>query len=315
MPVTGLGSQFSFKKETTYGTSITPDRGFTLISESLALEVARLQADTLKGGNYLRLQSSIRPGRKRGSGDLQSLLYDRGCGALFEAMLGTIGTTGSGPYTHTATMGATLPSYTGEVTIGATTGTMRKRMTGMMVDSWEIALTSGQLATLGLTWVYQNETLATASATAGAVASGQVPFTYADGAITYNGSSPGCVRSITFTGNNNLSSDDVCIGNTTISQPVRGGIGEITGQMEVELDPASTTLYTAYTAGTFANVVLTLTAGSNTLTITAAVILNGATPAVAGPGKVMLTIPFTVGAATTDASGFSIVAVNGDSTP
>lgn len=315
MPVTGLGSQFSFKKESVYGTGVVPDRGFTMISESLSLDVARLQADTLKGGNYLRLESSIRPGRKRGAGDVQSLLYDRGCGALFEAMLGTIDTSGTGPYTHTASVGATLPSYTGEVTIGGTSSVMRKRMTGMMVDSWEMSLATGELATLGLTWVYQNETIATSSSTAASVASGQVPFTYADGAITYAGGSAGCVRTITLTGNNNLSSDDVCIGSTTISQPVRGGIGEITGQMEVELDPASTTLYDAYVAGTFAEVELVLTAGSNTLTITANTILGGATPTVGGPGKVMLTIPFTVGADTTDASGFTVVAVNGDSTP
>lgn len=311
--VTGLGSQFSLKAESTYGTSVTPDRGFTLLSETLSLDIARIDSKTLKGGNYLTPQSAIRAGRKRGGGDVQGLQYNHGMGLLWTANLGTVATTGTNPYTHTVTMGGTLPSYTGEVTIGGTSSVMRKRMTGMMVDSWAVALASGENCTFGQTWVYQDETLATSSSTSASLASTLVPYNFADGTITLASSTAGCVRSININGNNNLAADDVCIGSTSISQPVRGGFAEITGDMEVELDPTTTNLYDRFVAGSWAALVLLMTDGTNTCTITANVILNGSSPTVGGPGKVTLKVPFMVSAPTTDASGFSVVMVNTDS--
>ena len=312
----GLGSGWSLKKESTWGTAVTPTVALPFISESLKLDIKRVESKTLKGGNYLDASDTWRVGGSVGAGDVQTLLYSSGATLLWEAMLGTIATTGAGPYTHTASSAGTLPSYTMQISYGGTSASYaRKRVLGAKVDSWEMKAALGAPVTLGTTWVYKSEVLAASTALDGSYPASQTAYSYADCVISGGGTPAGCVESLTFKGNNNLLKDQFCLGSTTITEPARNGRGEITGEMGVLMVANSTADYALYTAGTEVSLIATLTSGAKTLTITANVRIDGATPTVSGDGVIKLTIPFKVLAPTTDASGFTVVAVNSDSTP
>lgn len=310
----GLGSGWSLGKESVYGTSVSPTRQLPFLSETLRLDIARTSALTLKGGNTIEPSSSWRPGSRSGSGDVQTLLYSSGAAMLFEAMLGTVGTTGAGPYTHTFTPAINLPSYTMQVGYGGVSASdLRKQVVGAKVSSWEIAAVVDENVTLGLTWSYKDETLSVA-ALVGTVPASQKAYNYIDTVVSGAATPTGCIRAIRYSGNANLRTDAKCLGSATINEPKRNGFQEITGEMEVELD-GTTTNYGLWTAGNELALVTTFTESTRTVTITSNVRLDGGTPAVPGPGPIQVTIPFKVHAPTTDASAFTVVAVNGDATP
>lgn len=312
------GSYSSGGKLYSIGMTTTPTRVLKMLSESIDQDTAKLETPTLSGALLLQSAAAVRQGRTRVSGDTQLLLWTKGEALLFEAMLGQIATTGSGPYTHTASPYRYLPSYTMQVSAGGTTSVFRKQAVGMMVDSWEIALAINENATLGLTWVGNGITYSTADALDGTDPTGQTAYSYVDGAVTVGGSSIGCVKNITISGNNNLNSDDTCIGRTTISDPERGQFMEITGNVEFELEASDIGYLTDFTNGTQKTLVLTLTNGSSSVTITLTMQWQtGITPKVAGTDKITVTGPYKayVTSGNTDAQTFSIVAVNADSTP
>lgn len=302
------------------GMQTAPTRVLQLISESIGKDVAKIDAKTLKGARVLPLQIATRQGRIKVMGDTQSLSYASGDALMWEARLGTNTTTGAGPYTHTASLAAYLPSYTMEVSIGATSATMIKTMTGMMVDSWEMKCQAGEFVTLGDTWVGKNLTIALGATLDGTDPTGQVAYNFVDGTVTLAGTAPGCVKQITFSGNNNLDSDGLCMGSQSITTPERNDTAEITGSMEIETNITDTNVFDRYVAGTLTTVLFTLSnAATPTLsqTVTAKVqFTSDPTPKVTGPGKLTYTAPFKVYMADgdTDAGSFSVVTINGDST-
>lgn len=314
MPMSGFGSGFSFAKESTYGTPVTPTKAVPFLSESLSLTINRITANTLKGGNYLPTTSSTRLGPRSGSGDVQSLLHSHSTAALTEAMLGGIATTGTGPYTHTATMAASLPSYTLQVAVGGSSNTMRKTMEGAKVASWEIAIVANENVTLGLTWAYQDEVLATGQSLQGTYPTGDTVFSAVDFATLTIGGASYCVERLTFSGDNNLRTDSFCIGSTVANEPAAQR-RTITGEAVVKLEPTLTALYTAFTGDTLMTIVATGTNGANTLSINATTKFNGSTPTVPGEDELTVTVPFEVYAASSDSGAFSIATTNNASAP
>lgn len=316
----GIGSGWSLAKEGTYGTATTPTVAHPLISETLSLTISRADSPTLKGGNLLVPKTSWRSSTQIGQGSVQTLMYDDGSALLTEAMLGSIATTGSDPYVHTATLAQALPSYSMQVSFGGSSGVMVKKIEGAVCTGWELAAALGANLTLGLDWVYEDETVTPAGGAGddldGTYPTGQTAYNAADIALTIGGTSY-CVNGITLSGANNLKTDGWCLGTTLIRKPTRNGFAAISGTLELPLDTASTTLYDIYTAATLPALVMTATQGSNSFVVNAVVRLDGTTPQVSGPEEQTVSIPFTVSPddGDTDADAFSIVTTNGDSTP
>lgn len=311
---TGLGSGWSIKKESAWGTGVTPSVAFPFISESLKLDIKRVEAKTNKGGNYLDTSDSWRTGGSVGMGDVNTLLYSSGSHALWEAMLGTYATAGAGPYTHTASIGATLPAYSMEISYGGSSASFaRKKVVGAVCDSWEVKFALGEPVTLGTSWVYKSEVLAASTALDGSYPSAMLPFSFTQCVITGGAAPAGCVEALSFKGNNNLLKDQFCLGSSTITQPARNGKAMIEGSMDVLLTANSVADYALFTAGAELSLIATCTDSAKTCVITTNVRLDGSTPTVAGDGVIKVTIPFKVIAATTDASGFTVVHTNSDS--
>lgn len=314
MPVAGFGSGFAFVKEVTYGTPVATTKAMPYLDESLSLMKNWVTSNTLRGGNYLPTTSGSRQGSRVGNGDVNMLLYTHGTAALTEAMLGGMATTGAGPYVHTATMAATLPSYSIQVTYGATTSTMRKAVEGAKVGSWEIGIAQGENVTLGTTWVYEDELITTGATLAGSYPAAMTAYNANDfGTLTVGGATY-CVESLTISGDNNLKDDSFCIGQTTIANPVAQR-RTVTGSLVVKLDTASTTLYNAYINGTQLALVATATVSPSIFTINANIFLTAGTPMVSGEDELTVTLPFEVRASGADSAALSLVTTNSDATP
>lgn len=314
--VSGQGSGWAFAKESTYGTAVTTTKAMPFVSETLELSPNMTETETLKGGVSVRTDSSWRIGYFSGSGSIQTLVFTHGTAALTEGMLGNIATTGSGPYTHTATVDDTIPSYTMMFTYGGTTSHLSKIVDGVMIDSWELAVAVGENVTLGLDVVYQDETIATADSLDGSYPGTQTPYAALDfGTLTLGGAEY-CVQNLRLRGSNNLNSGIICIGDTQIQQPIpTGAFRDITGEVEILLDSASTGMYTQFKAGTPVAIVATATSGASTFTINARARLDGYPVTVGSPDLLTVSIPFTISTASTAAAGLSLVTVNSDSTP
>lgn len=316
----GATSGLAIAKESVYGTAVATTRGIPIISESLEVNPVRVRADTAKGGGLLRPHSDTRVAHTQGAGNVQTYLHASGATLLWEAMLGGIATTGVGPFTHTATVEATLPSYSIQVAMGRTTGTRVKKIEGAKVNGWELAVTQGQYVTLSLDWVFETgDEVAFGEANddlAGTFAANMVKFLAKELVVSLGGVSV-CAQSFRLRGANNLKVEP-CLGATVIANPVRNARPTVEGEMTFKLDDTSNTIYDAFVAGSLIALSAVLTSGTNTCTIAGTAVPEGASARVHGQEELMLTVPFAVevddNAAATDDDAFSVVVVNGDAT-
>jgi hypothetical protein len=326
--VLGLGSRLTLAKEATFGTaSVGTYRAIPMLSESLKKTTERVVSPSLRGGFMVRSAAATRNGKTVVRGDVQTLLHDSGATLLWEAMLGKLTTTGSGPYTHTAVLqdlGADLPSYTLQVGLGGTSSSFsRKRVLGAVVESWELAASAGDPVTLGMTWVGQQAEVAEATATSGTVPSSQTYYDWRDATVTLAGLTLDCVTSFALAGNNGLNADRYCLGQALMSRPKRNTATEITGEVTIYLpaDNATTSptdVVAAMQSTSTIALAATFASGSNQVAVSATAQLQAQDyPAVDSEAELTLTIPFTVyraSDAATDANAFTVVSTNGDAT-
>lgn len=382
MARTGMDAQIGYALESTVGTPVTVTAFLPLVSETLMQDKTRLESAGIIAGRRVLTSDQWNGGNVTVSGSVQHELYNRGLGKLFTAMFGAVATTGSGPYTHTFTPGdLTGDALTVQVGRPATNGTVHPfTYAGMKVESWEIACSAGEIATLGLDLVGQREfayrtvtdgvttsgstaissataafstddvgkpisgtgipsgatiasvTSATAAVlSANATASGTgVTFTlgialasasYPSGikplkfnhaAVTLGGSAVN-VTSLSISGNNALNSDRRFLGSQYVSESLEAGLREYSGTIDVEF--TDLTQYTRFVAGTEAALVASFTSGTDSVTITTNVRVDGSTPQVGGAEILSQSLPFKCVASSTDASAITVELVNGDSAP
>lgn len=313
MPRSGLSAQLGFAQETTYGTPVTVTRFVPLVSESLAREIERLESAGIIAGARLVRSQQWSAGNQNVGGDLGLELYDRSIGLLFKHMFGAVSSTGAGPYTHTFTPGS-LEGLGLTVQVGRpdVAGTVQPfTYAGLKVASWELGLSAGEIATLGLSVVGKSETTGIALASA-SYATSIAPMTFVGAAVTVSGSSSR-VRSLSLAGDNGLDVDRYFIGDTQRDEPLETQLREYTGELDTEF--MGLTDYNRFVNGTESTLVIALAKGSSTCTITCNVRYDGQTPAVDGPGIIGQTLPFKAIATTNDAAGITAVLVNSDSQP
>jgi hypothetical protein len=304
MPVSGLTSQLGLAIETTPGTRVVPNRFLEFDSESLQLSIDRIQRDGMRAGR--RMHHGWSPGVYQTGGSLSFDLSSAAVGAVFRAALGTVNTTGAGPYTHTFTPGP-LPSLT--VQVGRPTAPFD--YLGSYVSQWSLSANPNEHAKMQVDLVgmeeLTNQTLATASYAQGAF------FTFVHGALTIAGGEKP-VDSISLSCDNSLSLYHQ-IKSTSAGRPsiFEDGRRMYTGTVTTDFE--NLTDYNRYVNATEAALVLSFTSGANSLTITGNVRFDGTTPNVAGPAIVKQELPFTFTSNTSDAAAFTAVLVNTDTTP
>jgi hypothetical protein len=225
------------------------------------------------------------------------------------------------PFTHTFNVGSLVnkgltlqfgrPTRTGAV--------IPFTYAGAKITSWSIGLATGEIATLGLSVVAQTETTGVDLETVSFDPTIR-PMTFVHGSLTL-GESELCVRSATISGENNLDTDRVCLGQDVIDEPVENDLREYTAEFEVEFGANGSTdeleLYNRYVNGEEAILDLEIrnAAGTHSLNITGNVRFDGETPTVSG--KEMLTYSLSCKYVGTDSdeSAIQMTFVSADSTP
>ena len=327
----GLDGQFGFREETTYGEIVTVNRFLQLADESVKTEIERLESKSIIAGARVARSSQWAAGLRRSEGDIGLEVYDGSIGLLLKHMMGTVSSTSSGgsaPYSHTFDVGS-LTGKSLTVQFGRPTRTGAKipfTYGGVKIQSWQIGLSVGEIATLGLTVVAQSETYNSTSTTGPAslqVASYDPniePLNFVNGSLTLGGSDL-CVRSATISGENNLDTDRTCVGSRNILEPVEADLREYTAETEVEFGanggPSELELYNRYINGEEAQLVLVLEneAGTRRLTISGNVRTDGETPTIGGREMLTYNLNMVFRGTTSDATAITMSYVTSDSTP
>lgn len=382
MSGTGMDAQIGYALESTVGTPVTVTAFLPLVSESLMQERARLESAGIIAGRSVLASQQWNGGDITVSGSIQHELYNRGLGKLFTAMFGSVATTGAGPYTHTFTPGdLTGDALTIQVGRPATNGTVYPfTYAGMKVQSWEIACSAGEIATLGMDVVGTREidyrlvtdgvttsgsasitsasaafnasdignpisgtgipagatiaavtsaTAATLSANASASGTGVSftlgialaaasypaaikPLKFNHAAVSIGGVAVNA-KSLTISGNNGLDDARRFLGNQRIAEPLESNLREYSGTIEVEF--TDLTQYRRFVTGSEAALSASFTSGTDSVTMTANIRVDGSTPQVAGREILVQSLPFKCVASSTDASALTVALVNSDATP
>jgi hypothetical protein len=138
------------------------------------------------------------------------------------------------------------------------------------------------------------------------------PLRFNQASVTLGGSAVN-VKSLTLSGNNTLDDSRRFLGTQYIAEPLETGLREYTGSLEIEFTDLSQ--YTRFVAGTEAALVASFVSGTDTVTITTNVRVDGSTPNVGGREILTQTLPIKCVASSTDASAITVALVNSDATP
>lgn len=315
MPLaSGLAGQMGLAAESTYGTFVAPTRWFEFVSESLTLERERIESSGIRAGR--RVLHRWAPGVQRVTGDVQLELAAQGFGIIWQHIMGTNVTTGSGPYTHTSSpgdlAGKSLSIQIGRPDIGGVVRPFSYLGCKVATASLECNVNEYAMLTLGIYGAHEDtaQTLGTASYPATLS-----PFVYSHGSVTLAAAGFD-VKAATLSIDNGLATDRHFIRTTTPErpkEPLEANRREITG--ELTADFTDLTAYNRFVNGTEAALVLTFNAGASaTLTITMNVRYDGTTPTIGGDELLEQSLPFKAVSGTSDAAAVTAVLVNGDST-
>lgn len=182
--VTASAAYCNFGYETTFKTPVAANKAFGL----------NTRVSTLDRKNFLKLIGNL------GTQDYQVALEGKYEGALnidfdittpwwLRAVIGSLVTTGAGPYTHTCTPANIPPSMTVEVGMDLATDALQKFL-GVVVQEARITCEVGdQPAKCSLSCLYANETKAT-SGLGSQAAVADTPFNFAYGSLEVPSASP-----------------------------------------------------------------------------------------------------------------------------
>ncbi len=157
----GLAAQVGFATESTVNVPVTATRFLPLVSESMGQKIERLESAGIIAGKRVLASTQWAAGGRTYEGDVQLEMYQRNMGQTFKHMFGSVVTAGAGPYTHTCTPGDLSGlSFTAQFGVPDQAGVVQPvTYSGCKVQSWELAVKQGEIATLGLTLQAMNEIL------------------------------------------------------------------------------------------------------------------------------------------------------------
>ena len=308
----GLAAQIGWAEETTWGTPVTVDTFAPLVSESIGFEKTRLESSGIISGRTILDTDQVKAGNRTVSGDIQLEAYEQSIGTVLKHALGTVSTTGSGPYTHTITpgdlTGLGLTVQVGRPDVG---GTVRPyTFSGCKVESVELAIAAGEIATLGVSVVGKDVATNTALASVSYAAQASRPFTGIEATTSTWGGGALEIKQVSLSIANNLDADRRFLGTDTIDEPLQAELRTIDGSLEVEF--SSLALWEDFASLTYRDLIVTATNGVESLSYTVHARLDGVEPQVGGRGLVTTDIPYVVSGDGSDADAVTIVYTSDD---
>jgi Phage tail tube protein len=266
----GLSAQLGMKAESTYGTAVTVDRFYEILSTSLNFQPTYLDSAGLKAGQAFKRVARTQISRYTVGGDIVMEHTDGGVNATAASMgtwwkyaLGSTFTTpvqiaASTAYRQTfvpgSKAGQSLTVQVGKPQILSTTVNAHT-YTGVVIPGWEFTCSDGELAKLSLTCSGQNESTAiglaaasypnpngvfsfadTGAATGGVFTLGGTPTTAAGRTTVAGGVAvASLVKGITIRGETPMADERYGLGTGgSKGVPIENDIPTITGSLDTE---------------------------------------------------------------------------------
>lgn len=302
----GLLGQLGLKSESVWGTAVTVDQFHAgYLSDNPVRQQPGLVSKGIRKNR--RTATCISTGAKTVSGKFQTELYVSPLATLLRHMFGTIATTGSGPYTHTASPGSLNgQSFTAQVGIPGTAGTVHPfTYSGCKIPNWTLKGVQSALATLDLD--VSAKDYVTATALASASYGTTCPFTFVQGSVSIAGSAIAEVKSFELTSKRPLRVQHY-LGSVLIGEQLETGTADYGIKVETEFKD----LTVHDLANTGVAVVLAFSDGTNSLTITTNAWVDAATPTIGGVDSLTSFTFMAEPYGTTDAAAITAVLINAE---
>lgn len=240
----GRNSKIGFGAEVTYGTAVARTNWHCPISANVTRKMTRVPRPTLCAGAG-GVQKYHALSRDETGGPIELMMRYRGMGLPMEAAMGSVADAGSGPYTHTFTLGdqQTLPSLTCEQIRGSSGDS--ETFEGMKINRFVIRVSSAD--------PYMYLSLDTLCETAAAVTTAGSPTDGDDVPVLFHQSGQFAWNSVNYdlisleiTVENNLGSR-VKLGSAASQEHEPTDRRVVTARVTLEVEDA---LYTAHLADT-----------------------------------------------------------------
>lgn len=260
--MSALSAQLGFAEESTYGTSVTPNKFTEFNSESITATYGRIESDGLRPGRLYRSDSRFTTYVEGASGDIELEVGSKGFGIWLKHMLGSIstGVLTDSTYTHTAVPGD-LKGKSLTVQVGRPfydeSAVQPFTYLGGKITEWELSNSNDSNLMCALGMDFADEVTATALASA-TYPTGIETFSWVGGSVTIGGTAFD-VTEASVSGSNNLNTDRRYLRNNTrkkepIGDDYRGGEFSLTADFDSLTQRARVASATA--AGAMAAVVL-----------------------------------------------------------
>ncbi|MGE0025699.1 MAG: phage tail tube protein [Thermoleophilia bacterium] len=306
MSRSGLWAQVGMAAEGTVGTYQTPTRFLEMVSESMDLQVGRVESQALRAGSRTLRSDRWMSGSRVVGGELQFEVADRGFGLPLAYAFGggtaTITTPAGGTNTRDHTIVQAL-NYGRALTVQVgrpdTAGTVNPfSYLGCKVTEASLSSEVDGLLQLSMTLAAHDESQAQSLAAVSYPAT-QALLAWVGGTLSLAGAALD-VTNFTFNVNHGLKTDRFLqrgSGGTIIKEPIEAAMAEVTGKFTVEFE--SVTQYNRFVNGTIATLAGTWQAatieGSLQYQLAvgmAAVRFDGETPKVGGPDVLTMQVPY-----------------------
>jgi hypothetical protein len=299
-------SQLGIGEESTYGTGVAVDRFLPFRSSSIDVEKARLDDPGIVPGQRAIRRSQLAVGSTTVAGDLQYSLFQSDIAVFFKHLLGSVVTTGSGPYVHTITPGSTDGlGLTIQEGAPDNAGTVRPfTYSGCKVAAITISAAQDD-ATFTVSIVGQDDhtvaeggvyVLQTATLPAGLARFLPEHFAFTLDKTGAAGETSQCVRSFSLTITNTMDTERFCLGSNIRKEPllVAGQSLSVTGSIELEW--TDITDYDRFAAQTITGGTFTIDNGLSSTAARSIVgtmdleTVGGAKPQISPSGLIYLTL-------------------------
>ncbi len=272
-----LDQQFMVKKESTYGTPVTVDRGFGYDGDPMPIKpkFKRTEGDPMRPGTGFRRQTRAIPYFDCAEGHVDLEWVNKDMSFWLEHMLGTVATTGSGPYVHTGTEGTSSALYgkgfTAQFNYPFSPAGTNQAFTfgGGKLPKWSIGNTVDGMLVLGLDMWFNQYSTATALATYAERTAPTAQFAWTHGVVSVGGSAFD-ITDFSLECDNGFKTDRAQIrGNSQQKEPVPGK-KSATFSLEADFDALTqfNRVNSATVSGMSAALVGTWTNGADIVTVT-----------------------------------------------
>jgi len=301
----GRGAAVGAGEESTWGTAVARSAWRPLISSNLLRTIERIPRPNLQTGTTGVMRRSHLTASDSAGGAVSIEQTYENTGIWLKHLMGAVTTTGSGPYTHTYTLG-TLPTG---LTIENVRGTGTSEVfEGCRIASGSFAISSGGVMAMDFDVIAETSAARGAAATPSYGAGDTVVLHSHAGQFNFDSANYDLV-SMSLTVNNALARRQL-LGSAVTKQPLRSDFQSVELSVEIEVED---TLYTALLADTSGDATISFSSAALSATfVIQNAYLTAASDPVTSAGIISQSLTFVGESDGTD-EGLSIAIVNANS--